>query len=189
MPPPSKKTRHLGDIIIGVYPRKSISLIWLCVCQQAKIPVVTLTKKWHFRAPVASTVSPPSTLTFLYFQHHRSLLNRICVRSIEPYFSTINSRIQEVHLLCDAWILIANHFLPFPHQYCPVCWLPVSQWYPQKNWQKENIIRRNNWRKETTIIPPPSKKTRHLGEDRANALILKQKQTTSKRTKERSRDA
>ena len=38
-------------------------------------------------------------------------------------------------------------------------------------------------------MPPPNKKAKHLGDARANDLILKQKQTTSKRTKERRRDA
>ena len=36
-------------------------------------------------------------------------------------------------------------------------------------------------------MPPPNKKAKHLGDARANDSIRKQKQTVSKRTKERSR--
>ena len=90
-------------------------------------------KSRHFWAPVASTVSTPSILTSCYFRHHRRLLNIIFERSTEPYFSTINSRIQEVHLFCDACTFIVHPFLPFPHQSCPVEWLTVSRWYPQQN--------------------------------------------------------
>ena len=38
-------------------------------------------------------------------------------------------------------------------------------------------------------MPPPIKKAQHVGDSRADYLIRKQKQTASKRTKERSRDA
>ena len=38
-------------------------------------------------------------------------------------------------------------------------------------------------------MPPPNKKAKHLEDARANALIRKQKQTASNRTKERRRDA
>ena len=38
-------------------------------------------------------------------------------------------------------------------------------------------------------MPPPNKKSKHLGDDRSDALILKQKQTVSKWTKEKNRDA
>ena len=38
-----------------------------------------------------------------------------------------------------------------------------------------------------TIMPPPNKKAKHLEDARAIALIRKQKQTVSKRTKEKSR--
>ena len=38
-------------------------------------------------------------------------------------------------------------------------------------------------------MPPPNKKSKHLGDARANALIRKQNQAKSKRTKDRRRDA
>ena len=38
-------------------------------------------------------------------------------------------------------------------------------------------------------MPPQNKKAKHLGYARDNALIHKQKQTASKQTKERRRDA
>ena len=38
-------------------------------------------------------------------------------------------------------------------------------------------------------MPPPIKKAKHLGDSRADCFIRKQKQTASKRTKERMRDA
>ena len=38
-------------------------------------------------------------------------------------------------------------------------------------------------------MPPPNNKAKHLGDARANDLIQEQKQTASKRTKERMRDA
>ena len=40
-----------------------------------------------------------------------------------------------------------------------------------------------------TIISPPNKKSKHLGDARDNDLIHKHKQTASKRTKDRRRDA
>ena len=89
-------------------------------------------KSRHFRAPVVSTLFLPSILNLCYFWHHRSLLNRTCERSIGPDFTTINSRIQEVHIFCDAWPFIVQPFLPFPRQSCPVEWLPGSRWYPQQ---------------------------------------------------------
>ena len=36
-------------------------------------------------------------------------------------------------------------------------------------------------------MPPPNNKAKHLGDARANDLIQEQKQTASKRTKERMR--
>ena len=47
-------------------------------------------------------------------------------------FSTTNSRIQEVHILCDAWPFIFRPFFTIPYQYFPVERLPVSRWYPQQ---------------------------------------------------------
>ena len=61
-------------------------------------------------------------------------------RSIEPYFLTINSRIQEVHVFWNAWPFIVQPFLPFPRQSCPVERLPVSRLYPKQKIIEENKI-------------------------------------------------
>ena len=101
--------------IIGVQPRNWKRLIWLCACQRSKSTFVMIVRKKsrHFQLPVTSTVAPPLILTFYCFQQHRILLNIICKISIELYFPTINSRIQEMQLFYDAWPFIVQTFFHF----------------------------------------------------------------------------